>query len=212
MSTRVYQQINLYQPIFRRQRQIFSALTMAQAVGVFVTALLTIYGYGLWQVRGLEAEALQLEGREKAYSAQLARLDPSSSIERRREVERELERLNTTLIEQQKLIDVLKEQPLGSTEGFSSYLDALARQHERGLWLTEIKINGASNAIELVGHSLAAERVPAYLLKLGEEEALAGQRFDDFEIERKSDSDEVSFRVSSRAANAGRPRDRAEGR
>ena len=83
MSTRVYQQINLYQPIFRRQRQIFSALTMAQAVGVFVTALLTIYGYGLWQVRGLEAEALQLEGREKAYSAQLARLDPSSSIERR---------------------------------------------------------------------------------------------------------------------------------
>lgn len=212
MSNRVYQQINLYQPIFRRQRQIFSALTMAQAAGVFVTALVTIYAYGLWQVRGLEAEALQLEGREKAYSAQLARLDPSSSVERRREVERELERLNATLIEQQKLIDVLKEQPLGSTEGFSSYLTALAQQHERGLWLNEIRINGASNAIELLGHSISAELVPSYLLKLGEEDALAGQRFDDFEIERREGSEEVSFRVSSRAASAGRPRDAAEGR
>ena len=27
----IYQQVNLYQPIFRKQRQIFSAMTMAQA-------------------------------------------------------------------------------------------------------------------------------------------------------------------------------------
>lgn len=133
MNPKPYQQINLYQPIFRKQRQILSAVTMLQAVGVVVIALLTIYGYGLWQVRGIEAEALQLEGRERAYSTQLARLDPSSSVEQRRAAENELDRLTAGLLSQQRLIEELQRQPLGSTEGFSEMLTALARQRSRGL-------------------------------------------------------------------------------
>jgi hypothetical protein len=44
---KIYQQVNLYQPIFKRQRHIFSALTMLQSAAVVIVALLTIYGYGL---------------------------------------------------------------------------------------------------------------------------------------------------------------------
>ena len=91
MSEKIYQQVNLYQPIFRRQRQIFSAVTMLQSTAAVVIALMTIYFYGLWQVGLLEDQALQLEGRERAYSAQLARLDPSDSENRRDEIELELE-------------------------------------------------------------------------------------------------------------------------
>lgn len=207
MSTGPYQQINLYQPIFRRQRQIFSAVTMLQAAGIVAIALLTIYGYGLWQVRGLEREALQLEGREKAYSTQLARLDPESSTAQRRAAEQELERLTATLLTQQRLIDVLENKPLGSTEGFSEVLAALARQRSRGLWLTDITINRVSNAIELLGESVAPGLLPAYLLQLGEEDALTGYRFDDFEIERSEDSDTIIFRVSSNAVTDGRADD-----
>ncbi len=204
MSAAPYQQINLYQPIFRRQRQIFSAVTMLQATGVVAIALMTIYAYGLWQVRGLENEALQLEGRERAYSTQLARLDPASSTAQRREAEQELERLTATLLTQQRLIDVLEKKPLGSTDGFSDVLAALARQRSRGLWLTAITINRVSDAIELVGESVSPGLLPAYLLQLGEEEALAGYRFDDFEIERSSDTGRITFRVSSHAVAAGR--------
>lgn len=200
MSQKLYQQVNLYQPIFRRQKQIFSAAAMVQATAVVAVALLTIYVYGLLQVRSLEAEAVQLEGREKAQSTQLASLDPSSSLARRREMEQELERLNARLLEQQRLIEVLRDQPLGTTEGFSGYLAALGRRRSPGLWLTAVSINGASHAIELVGESIAPGLVPKYLLTLGEEEALAGQRFDEFEIERKEDGGNVEFRVSSQAA------------
>src|SRR5258706_453055 len=66
----MYQQINLYQPIFRKQRQIFSATTLAQVLGVVAAALLLLYGYGLLQVRGLEAQVVQLEGREQALTGQ----------------------------------------------------------------------------------------------------------------------------------------------
>ncbi|MDX1562325.1 MAG: hypothetical protein R3305_05335 [Gammaproteobacteria bacterium] len=196
MKEKLYQQVNLYQPIFRRQRQIFSAMTMAQSIAVVTVALLTIYFYGVWQVKQLETEVVNLEGRERAYSAQLARLDPSSSMRQRAEIERELEELNATLLAQQRLIDVLREQPLGSSRGFSGQLAALGRRHSRGLWLTQLRINGATDSIELIGKSIDAGRIPAYLLELGNEEALAGQRFDRFVIERSEDGNEIVFRVS----------------
>lgn len=199
MSATLYQQINLYQPIFRRQRQIFSALTMLQACGIVAAALLCMYAYGVWHVLGLEAEAVQLEGREKAYAAQFARLDPSSSLQRRREVEQELKELNEQLVNQQRLVEVLRQRPLGSTDGFSAYLAALARQYRNGLWLTELRINGATRAIELVGNTIEPNLVAEYLQNLGEEPALAGQLFDEFDVERGEPGAPVKFRVASRA-------------
>jgi hypothetical protein len=196
----MYQQINLYQPIFRKQRQIFSALTMLQALGVVTLTMLGLYGYGLAKVGALEAEVLQLEGREKALTTQLMRIDPALSANRRAELEAEVRRLNATLLDQQRLIDVLREQPLGRTEGFSGYLAALARQRTPELWLTEIGINGGTAAIELAGRSLSPELVPAYMQRLGQEPALAGQQFDRFEIELDDETGESTFRATSRAA------------
>jgi hypothetical protein len=173
---------------------------MLSLTGAVATALLAIYANGLWQVIGLEAEVVQLEGREKAYSAQLARLDPTSSTQRRHEIERELEELNTRLFDQQKLVEILREQPLGGTEGFSAQLAALARRHTNGLWLTELRIHGAGRSLELVGRTISPDLVPGYLLSLGEEEALAGQRFERLQIERSDGEAEVSFRVTGREA------------
>jgi Tfp pilus assembly protein PilN len=196
----MYQQINLYQPIFRKQRQIFSAVALLYGVGIIAGALLGIYVYGWWQVTGLEAEVVQLEGREKAFAAQLTRIDPSLNVHRRAEVEQELERLSATLLEQQRLIEVLRDEPLGSNTGFSGYLAALGRQRTPELWLTEFAINGSSGALELAGRSTRPELVPAYLQRLGTEAALAGQRFDRLEIEDDAERGETVFRATSRAA------------
>ena len=198
----MYQQINLYQPIFRKQRQIFSAVAMVQALAVVTVGLLAIYGYALAKVGALEAEVVQLESRENALNLQLLRIDPTASDQRRAELESELRRLTATLLDQQRLIDVLKEQPLGGTEGFSAPLSALARQRTPELWLTQLAINGGTGAIELAGRSLRADLVPEYMQRLGTEGALAGQRFDRFEIARDEATAETTFRATSRAALA----------
>jgi len=199
MSRGIHQQINLYQPMFRQQRQIFSAVMMIQTSAAMLVVLMAIYVFGLWQVRALEAEATLLVDSELTKTAQLAGLDPSTGIQRRADVESELEQVNAQLLQQQRVMNMLEERPLGTTEGFSAYLQALARSHDPRLSLHKISINGARSAIELVGHSLHADAIPAYLTALGREEALAGQRFDEFRID-KSDGDGVEFRVSSRAA------------
>jgi hypothetical protein len=196
----MYQQINLYQPIFRKQRQIFSAATMAQALGVVTAALLAIYAYGWVRVGALEAEVVQLEGRETALMTQLARMDPALGANRRAELETELQRLNATLEGQQRLIDELRKQPLGDAVGFSAYLAALGRQRTPELWLTAFAINGGTGAIELEGRSLRPELVPEYMQRLGHEAALSAQVFDRFELERDAENGEAKFRATSREA------------
>jgi hypothetical protein len=196
----MYQQINLYQPIFRKQRQIFSGATLLQALGIVTAALIGIYGYGLAKVQALEAEVVQLEGRERALTTQLLRVDPAVGAGHRAELDAELKRLNATLVDQQRLIDVLGQHPLGDTGGFSGYLAALARQRTPQLWLTAVAINGGTGAIELAGRSLAPELVPEYMQRLGTEPALAGQQFDQFEIARDSETGQSAFRATSRAA------------
>ena len=196
----MYQQINLYQPIFRKQRQIFSATTLAQVLGVVAAALLLLYGYGLLQVRGLEGQVVQLEGREKVLTTQIARIDPTQNQHRRAEVEEELKKLNAALVTQQRLIDVLRDRPLGSQTGFSGYLAALGRERTPELWLTQFAINGSTGALELAGRSTRPELVPEYLQRLGREQALTGQRFDALEIEHDAANGEAVFRATSEAA------------
>ena len=208
----MYQQINLYQPIFRKQRQIFSATTLAQVLGIVAAALLLLYGYGLLQVRGLEGEVVQLEGREQALITQLARIDPTQNQHRRTEVEEELKKLNAALLTQQRLIDVLREQPLGSQTGFSGYLAALGRERTPELWLTQFAINGSTGALELAGRSTRPELVPEYLQRLGREQALTGQRFD--ALRDRARHGERRSRVSrdepGGGADRGRPRGEAQ--
>lgn len=193
----MYQQINLYQPIFRKQRQIFSAVTMAQALGIVTAALLAIYAYGWVKIGALEAEVTQLEGREAALMMQLTRMDPALGANRRAELEADLTALNATLEGQQRLIDELRKQPLGDAAGFSAYLSALGRQRTPELWLTALAINGATGAIELEGRSLRPELVPEYMQRLGREAALSAQVFDRFELERDADNGEAKFRATS---------------
>ena len=195
----MYQQINLYQPIFRKQRQIFSAVTMMQALGLVAAALVAAYGYGAWKVSNLEFEVVQLEGREKALTTQLARIDPSLTAGRREETEQELRRLNATVLDQQRLIEVLRDGPLGNKGGFSQYMAALGRRRTPELWLTQFAINGGSGAIELEGRSIRPDLVPEYLQRLGGEPVLVGQQFDQFEIERDDENGEAQFRATSRA-------------
>lgn len=203
----IYQQVNLYQPIFRKQRQIFSAMTMAQAGAIVAVALIGFYFLGLSRVTALEAQVEQLEGAEAGLITRLASIDPSLSMNRRVEVEGELRRLNATLRDQQRLAEALNEHPLGTTEGFSGFLAALGRQHTPELWLTDFAINGGTRALELAGRSTRAELVPEYLQRLGREPALAGQRFDRLEIARDDSSAEVTFQAKSKAADASEERE-----
>ena len=193
------QQINLYQPMFRRQRHLFGARTMAKTLAMLGLTLIGLYGFALFEVLGLEKEVTQLESREHAYSMQLQRVT-ANQTGTPNDIDGELQALNGQLRERQQLVQVLSAQQFGKTIGFSSKLRALAEHTIKGVRLTRVAAIGGGQGLFLQGESLHEELVPAYLRGLSEAPELNGLKFDQLSVFQQEEvPGRVTFQVASRA-------------
>ena len=192
------QQINLDPPMFRRQRHLFGARTMAKTLAVLGLALVGLYGFALLKVLGLEQEVTQLQSREQAYTTQLQRVTENQSGVAGNGIDGELRTLNKQLMEREKLVQVLSSQQFGKTIGFSSKLRALAERTVRGVRLTRIAANGGGDGLFLQGESLHEELIPAYLQGLSEAPELDGLTFDHLSVNQDEEAPgRVTFEVAS---------------
>ena len=194
------QQVNLYQPIFRKQRKVFSAITIAQAAGLFVVGLLLIYGYARWQVAALGGDISALETQRNAAMLQLQVLSAQSQpAPRSRLIADQLREAEIEARQKERLLRAFQTRRVGNMRGFSAHFTALARQQLDGLWLTRIAIR--DDGIELVGAAELGELVPRYLQRLGSEAAFAGTEFARLQLARGDERDApVEFEVSTEVA------------
>ena len=186
------QQINLYQPMFRRQKKIFSAVAMCQVAGIVAAGLLLVYGYGLWQLHGLRAEQTRVASQLSSAEQRLKTFESTYPARGKSEaLERELAAATLELGARQAIDRVLSSGAFGNTTGFSARLSALARQHVDGTWLTRVAIGNGGTSVDLTGRALAPESIPAYVQRLSSEQAFAGQGFRALAIERLPDTPRV---------------------
>jgi len=194
------QQINLYQPIFRRERKTLSAVTVAATLGVVAVALT---GFSLYTARGVEQLATQvaaLTEQQQNQQAQLAKVGEALSRQARRgDVEARVKALTQTLSERTQALQVLQSGAAGQTSGFASRMEALARRHVNGLWIDGLAMSGTHSTMSITGGSVDADIVPVYLRSLSGEAVLSGTRFDDFVIERPDKGSRVRFRAGSKS-------------
>lgn len=194
------QQINLYQPIFRRERKTLSAVTVAATIGVVVV---TLTGFSLYTARGvarLETEVAQLTEQQERQQAQMAKVGELFSRQARRsDVDARVKALKSTLSERTQALAVLQSGAAGQTSGFASRMEALARRHVNGLWIEGLAMSGTHSTMSISGGSVDADIVPAYLRSLSSEAVLSGTRFDDFVIERPDKGARVRFRAGSKS-------------
>lgn len=196
------QQVNLYQPIFRRERKVFSAAAMLQITAVFVVALMVVYGYGLWRSQALEAQVERLEDKRDAATERVESLgerfpppEPSPELEARQD------RLAAEKERKQQAVRVLSEGRFGNTEGFAEELAALARNRLDGLWLTGVSLYEGGQEMTLQGTTQADYLVPRLLQELSDEAALTGTEFREVRLDRDEErSWEVDFVLRTRAS------------
>ena len=199
------QQINLHQPIFRRERKSFSAVTVATVLGLVVITLTGFSAYTARGVDGLQKEVAQLTEQQAQQQAQLLKVgELHSRTARRSDVEVRVKALSASLSERTQALQVLQSGAAGQTSGFAARMEALARRHVDGLWIDGLAMSGTQSTISISGSSVDADIVPAYLRSLSSEAVLNGTRFDDFVIERSaSEKNEpgkaVRFRAGSRS-------------
>lgn len=172
------QQINLFNPIFLKQKKIFAASTMAQSLGVIVLACVLLSLYADWQLKAREQQAAESTTQAGKLKTRLE----SASIEfAPHQVDQglitQLQKAEDDVNSLQRVQDALNGGGFGDTKGYSIYFRSFSRQIVDGLWLTGININGAGQQIDLKGRALRADLVPEYLKRLGRESAMKSKTF-----------------------------------
>ena len=184
------QQINLFNPAFRRQRKHFSAITLLQALGLLLGGIVAFYGYTIHQTRALAQVAAETGKQLKAQAAQVATLTQEFSPQgRSRLLEEELARAGARLKQREEMLATLRTGGLGNTVGFARYLAAFARRPMGGVWLTGFTIGGDESELLLNGRVLYAELVPAYIRALNREDVMRGRRVTELRMTAREERD-----------------------
>jgi hypothetical protein len=195
------QQINLYSPLFRKQKKVFSAVALLQAMGLVVAGVLAFYAYIALQGSLLEIQAADSASRLRSELERLKVLSASDAPEARaKALAEEKRRLEAALAERNRTAQALAESGLGRNEGYSASLRALARLSMDGLWLTRVQFADKDGEVAIAGLANHPELVAAYLERLRREEALRGQAFSRLEIRRAASGQRagvVEFSLSS---------------
>lgn len=172
------QQINLFNPVFLKQKKYFSVVTMAQALGLIMLGAAAFYGYAVYQVEQLSAQTVEMDKRYASEQARLANFTREFSPQRSgKMLEDELKQVEAEAAAQESLLGLLKSGAIGNTEGYSEYMRAFARQSVKGLWLTGFDITGDGVRMALNGATLDAQLVPVYIQRLSKEKVMRGKTF-----------------------------------
>ena len=178
------QQVNLYQPVFRKQRRKFSAAAIFQAAGIALLGIGLLYGYTYWQVQQLRTEVTKTDKQLAGLTKQLEETTRQFGERlQSKDLQAQIQKLQAQVAEKQRLQQVLQAAQF-NTQGFSDYFVAFARQHIPGVWITSLDIVGAAEQMTLAGRSTNPELVPRYLQRLAAETRLNGIEFRTFQMSR----------------------------
>jgi hypothetical protein len=184
------QQINLYNPAFEHKRQLFSARSMAAALGVLALGMGLACGYAQTRVSSLQAEAKtvaaqleQAQARMTQASSEFAPRKPDPALQARLAASRD------RLAALQKVAGIVGKGGLGNTQGYAEYFRALARQGMEGLWLTAVNVEGAGADIGVRGRALDPALVPGYIGRLRSEPVMQGKTIGSLAIDQGQAAD-----------------------
>ncbi len=169
------QQINLFNPAFRRQRLTVSIMTAVYCVAATLAMLMVFQAYFHLQSKGLKEE---LQSSQKLAQEQRAYIDRVKGAGTRKPsatLDADIARIEAELKQARESVEALKGGAIGNQQGFAEYLRAFSRQSLSGLWLTGFTIEGGGISIQ--GRVIHAELVPNYIQRLNHEQVLQGRTF-----------------------------------
>jgi hypothetical protein len=180
------QQINLFNPVFLKQKKYFSAVTMLQSLGLVIAGVLAFYGYTLYSTRMQSRVAADSVQQLASQTQQVAVL---ASQGKSRLLQDELARADARLKQREDTLGLLRTGGLGNSAGFARYLTALAHESVGGVWLTGFSISGDEAELHLSGRVLQADLVPSYLRALSREEVMRGRRIAELRLTAREERD-----------------------
>lgn len=179
----MHQQINLYQPVFRKQQKVFSAVTLAQIAGAALVMLLAILGHARWTLAGMDEAAQSMQQKHDHLRKQISALEELLRTPDTAGLDADIEQLSQSIAQRKSLLARFGQLSFKRRNGFSSQFTILAEQQVRGLWLDGVTVDGEGQ-IEIRGTTLDAKLVPVYLQQLEAQPQLSGSSFETVSMTR----------------------------
>jgi Tfp pilus assembly protein PilN len=178
------QQINLFNPAFRKTKQFLFASTMAMGLGLVAIGMVLFFAYSNYQTKAMSRQAAKTIAQLETEQARLAKLTAEAALLKNSTLLKdEIKRTEALLQTRVDVVKTLQSGELGSTTGFSGFLSAFSRQIVHGVWLTGFTIQHAGNDIAISGRALRPELVPAYIKRLNKEPVMQGKSFATLEMQ-----------------------------
>lgn len=171
----MYQQINLYQPVFRQEARIFSCRTLLVIWGLVILLLVGLYVSQRFSLSQTEASTLLVSSQHERLNQQIVTLMADVDSSESERIETEIQQLQLTRDGIALLLAKMRGSAMPVASRFSALLECFAEQHLAGVWLTGIDISG--DTIRLSGQATSKRLVPRYLQRLNQHEALYGNPF-----------------------------------
>ncbi|XOZ33292.1 PilN domain-containing protein [Halomonadaceae bacterium KBTZ08] len=192
------QSVNLYTDAFRPSREWLTLRLALVLVAAVVLVIAATGGVLRYQLAGAQARLSELERRETQKQEAVEALQ--EQVEARQKdpaLEQQIARLEQRVQDRRRLVERADSVAQANSEGFSPYLEGLARQTLEGLWLTRIRVDLMRDRLGVVGRTRDGQNVPEYLQRLQDEPVFAGRRFARFNIERPEGDAPLRFEVAS---------------
>lgn len=192
------QQVNFYQDDLKKTEPAYSAtilvivMVCCLVIGVLVTASLMI----ITQLKKTELSEYQLKVAQLNQVLATTRKNyPAPVIDQA--IVKKIEALSERKSRNKKVLKYLSTRSFDvEAQSFSQILNAFTEVQEKGLWLTEVKLDKGGSEIKMTGNANNAELLPKYLDQLSELSVFSEMEFEVFNMQRING--QLQFTVSSK--------------
>jgi hypothetical protein len=189
------QQVNLYQPVLRKEKKVLSARALVLAMVLVAAGLGGLSAVVGWQSGSMRSEVGSMQRQRDAMRTRVDDLDKRIPVPKPDpQLIARLDELETEAQAKRHILDALQHRSFGAGGGFADYLAGLARQRLPELWFSRVEIADGGAKVILAGSTLKPERLPQFLQRLSAEPPFQGLEFSSLSMDRpKEDARRVDF-------------------
>jgi outer membrane murein-binding lipoprotein Lpp len=179
----VSQQINLFNPVFLKKNKLFSAVAMAQGLGLICAGLVGIGFLSGTRIGQMRQDAAEAASRLAAAQSQLSQMvERTKPTQKDASLEEAIKIAEGRLRGHQQILDFVRKGEFGNTHGYAEFFRALSRRTMTGVWLTGFSLEDGNGDMEIYGRALQPTLIPTYITTLRQEPLFRGKSFGSLEL------------------------------
>ena len=160
------QQINLYLPEFRPNREPFRAVHLAVAIPVLLIFLIVMSVGTHFKAEQLTVSLMAKQQQLKKLQDQLQVIKANKPADSGQSIDAQLQTLESKLQNRQQILSMVTREDFGNMQGFSAHLKGFGDAALPDVALKKFTLSAGGTYVEFSGETRSASLIPEYIQRL----------------------------------------------